>query len=112
MPTKIQLANADWAEQADMLSVNHIEAELRLLPLLSGKAEIITRLDTADFISQSNEDGVSNWDLSAGLPPEEASEEAMQADADEQQGSGLPLRPILRELRIDKLTFTLIDKTE
>ncbi|MCP4009671.1 MAG: AsmA family protein [Proteobacteria bacterium] len=108
----IQLANADWAEKPDMLSVNRLEAELRLLPLLSGKAEIITRLDTADLISQSNEDGVSNWDLSAGLPPEEASEEAMQADADEQQGSGLPLRPILRELRIDNLTFSLIDKTD
>jgi uncharacterized protein involved in outer membrane biogenesis len=106
----VQLANADWAEQADMLTVNRLEAELKLLPLLSGRAEIRTLLDTVDFIAQSNESGVSNWDMSAGLPPDETSEEAIEeATHDDDKPFSLPLRPVIRELRIDNFSFALID---
>ena len=106
----VRLANADWAEQADILTVKRLEAELKLLPLLSGRAEVRTLLDTVDLIAQSNESGVSNWDMSVGLPPDEASEEAIEkATYDDDKAFSLPLRPVIRELRIDNFSFALID---
>ncbi len=106
----VHLKNADWAEQADMLTVKRIEAELKLLPLLSGRAEVRTLLDTVDFIAQSNESGVSNWDMSAGLPLDEAKEEALEETTqNDNEPFSLPLRPVIRELRIDNAIFTLID---
>lgn len=101
----IKMANADWAQTGDMLNVNHLEAELSLWPLLSGKADIRAVLDTAELIAQGDENGVSNWDLSAGKPPDDAMQEAVQ---ESEASSGLPIRPIIRELRLENVKLTKI----
>ncbi len=102
---KMQLGNASWADKADMLSVNHLDAELKLIPLFSGRAELFTHLDTANIIAESNPDGVSNWALGNGAPEKEKPEEI----TDEKAFSGLPIRPIIRELRIEGVNLTVAD---
>ena len=104
---KVQLGNASWGENPDMLSVNHLDVELKLIPLLKGRAEIFTHLDTANIIAESNKEGISNWVMGSGTPEEEKDEP--EETTDDVAFSGLPIRPIIRELRIEGVALTIID---
>ena len=107
-----KLNNAAWAKQSDMLSVEYLHAELPIWPLFSGRAEIRTRLDRAEIIAQSNESGVSNWDMSSGLPAAEISEQALEGTDQDSKGSVLAIRPVIRELSFNNIKLVLADANE
>jgi uncharacterized protein involved in outer membrane biogenesis len=102
----VRLANADWAEQNDMLLINRLEADIGLLALLAGKADVRAVLEQAELLAENNAEGISNWAMGTGKPAQEAE----QADVDEDGFSGLPLQPFIREIRVDDFKLTQVAK--
>lgn len=101
---KVRMANADWAKQEDMLLIEHLEADFGLLALLAGKADIRAVVEQAEVLAEKNADGTSNWAMGTGEPEEEADE----LEVDQDEFSGLPLHPVIREIRIDDFKLTLV----
>jgi len=101
----VRLANAEWAKETDMLKIKRLEADFGLLALLAGKADIRAVVEQADVQAEKNADGVSNWAMGSDKPEVE---EADEVDEDDGEFSGLPLQPIIREIRIDDLKLTRV----
>ena len=97
---KVRMANADWSKQDDMLKVGRLEADVGLLALLSGKADIRAVVEHAEVFAENNAEGISNWAMGTGKPETEAEE----PDEDADEFSGLPLQPIIREIINTDLT--------
>ncbi len=88
---QVSFRNAGWSDIPQMASLNEIEAEIALLPLLSGEIrinEVILR--GGQVVVETNKDGVGNWVLD--LAPQQASAPEESATT----ASGLP--------RIDLMT--------
>ncbi|MFW2438165.1 MAG: AsmA family protein [Arenicellales bacterium] len=106
---KVRMANADWSKQDDMLQIDRLEADFGLLALLAGKADIHAVVEHAEVLAEKNAEGISNWAMSTS-EPEEAAKEADNDEDDE--FSGLPLQPIIREIRIDDFKFTQLTEPD
>src|SRR5690242_3161217 len=89
---QVSFRNAPWSDQPQMASLNEIEAQIALLPLLTGEIRIKdVVLRGGQVIVETNKDGVGNWVLDLapqGAPP--SPDSATTA-------SGLP--------RIDRMTI-------
>jgi uncharacterized protein involved in outer membrane biogenesis len=60
--TDMSLANATWASEPEMLTIKRVEAEMMLLPLLSGKFHIPRfHLEGVKALAETNASGISNW---------------------------------------------------
>ena len=101
----LRLANAAWGSRPDMLSVGQIELELNLISLLGGVADVRGTVNATDLLAESNSGNISNWDLRKAQGKTEAEEEKEADDG------GLPLRPLIREFRIQDLSLTFRDDT-
>jgi uncharacterized protein involved in outer membrane biogenesis len=61
---QVSLSNASWAKDSEMLSLKHIELEVKLFPLFAGNVEISSiNLVGLDAHLQTNNAGQSNWDI-------------------------------------------------
>ena len=102
----LRLANASWSKQKDMLTVSSLDAEIGLLDVLFGNADIRLVVGPAEMLAEKNEEGVSNW----SFKPEEADEEIDVEDEVEEKGDfdGLPLHPVIHEIRIDDFKLTQV----
>jgi len=64
---QVSFRNAAWSDLPQMASLNEIEAEIALLPLLSGQIrikEVVLR--GGQVVVETNKDGVGNWVLDLG----------------------------------------------
>ena len=89
---QVSFRNAPWSDKPQMASLNEIEAEIALLPLLTGEIrvkEVVLR--GGQVVVETNKDGVGNWVLD--LPP---STNPVPANSNTTAG-GLP--------RIDRMTI-------
>ena len=104
----LRLANASWSKQKDMLTVSSLDAEIGLLDVLFGNADIRLVVGPSEMLAEKNEEGVSNWSFKA----EAADEEREVKDEVEESGGfdGLPLHPVIHEIRIDDFKLTQLDK--
>ncbi len=102
----VRLANAEWGEQNDMLLINRLEADVGLLALLAGKADVRAVVEQAEVLAEKNAEGISNWAMGTGKPAQESEE----ADVDEDGFSGLPLQPVIREIRVDDFKLTQVEE--
>jgi uncharacterized protein involved in outer membrane biogenesis len=87
---QVTFRNAPWSDLPQMASLDEIEAEIALLPLLTGEIrikEVVLR--GGQVVVETNKDGVGNWVLD--LAPQTATETATTT------ASGLP--------RIDRMTI-------
>ena len=103
---KVRMANADWAKQDDMLLIDHLEADIGLLALLGGKADIRAVLEHTEMLAEKNAEGISNWAMGTGKPEQQTEE----PDDDVVDFSGLPLQPLNIDIRIDDFKFTRVEK--
>src|SRR5688572_507402 len=82
---QVSFRNAAWSDIPQMASLNEIEAEIALLPLLSGEIrinEVVLR--GGQVVIETNKDGVGNWVLDLAPQAAPAPEESATA------ASGLP----------------------
>ena len=62
----LSLSNATWASNPEMLTLNRIDLNIKMLPLLSKRIEVDSvKLAGLDLHLQKNASGKVNWDMSA-----------------------------------------------
>lgn len=65
---RLSLSNASWASNPEMLTLQHIELDVKALPLLSKRIEIgSVKLAGLELLLQRNSSGKANWDMSADI---------------------------------------------
>ena len=65
---RLSLSNASWASNPEMLTLQHIELDVKALPLLSKRIEIgSVKLSGLELLLQRNSSGKANWDMSADI---------------------------------------------
>ena len=74
--TDAKIANAPWGSKPDMLSVQQLDLELGLLPLLTGEL-LISKfvLDDVQVVFERSEQGDNNWHL---IEPKAAKSKAIR----------------------------------
>ncbi len=66
---RLGLSNASWGKVPDMLTIKHIELDIKTIPLLKGRVEIDRiGLNGVKVYLQTNASGMSNWELSDDGP--------------------------------------------
>lgn len=66
---RLSLSNATWASNPEMLTLNRIDLNIKMLPLLSKRIEVgSVKLAGLDLHLQKNASGKVNWDMSTGSP--------------------------------------------
>jgi uncharacterized protein involved in outer membrane biogenesis len=91
--TDIALANASWASEPEMLAVQRVEAEVMLLPLLTGKLHIPRfHLEGVKALAETNASGVSNWMLTETVDDE--------AEVDDAHDRGTLILPWITDMNI------------
>ena len=107
---RVAIANADWGSRPSMVSLERAEAEVELLPLLTGDIRV-TRLILVepDILLETNATGLSNW--RAGPPSDDRSGAPAGSEGEAERkgeaGGGPPPVPIFNhvEIRRGRLTY-------
>ena len=103
----IVLANAPWASEPEMLSVDRIAASIELSPLLHGNIHIPTiQLQGVKALLETSASGLSNWLL---VEPADAEADADVVDADDTTTPGEMKLPWVGELSIGDVVFNYRD---
>ncbi|MGD2098190.1 MAG: AsmA family protein [Desulfobacterales bacterium] len=92
--TDISFANADWGSQPQMLKIDELRAQVRLLTLLVRKVELRHfALKGVDVLLETNPDGQGNWEFPAGVASVRSAAvfKASQIDADDIRFENLDL---------------------
>ncbi len=66
---RLSLSNATWASNPEMLTLNRIDLNIKMLPLLSKRIEVgSVKLAGLELHLQKNASGKVNWDMSPNSP--------------------------------------------
>ncbi|MCG6909890.1 MAG: AsmA family protein, partial [Deltaproteobacteria bacterium] len=104
----VKLANPAWASRPHMATVDHIEAELALFPLLAGVLDFSLIVKKPDLLLEQNSSGQGNWQFAE--PAEAPAEKETTAEAEApQKAPGLPLRPVVRNLLVSEARIVFQD---
>lgn len=100
----VTLQNAAWASRDDMLILEHVEVQLKLLPLIFGRIEL-NRLEITgfDLMLETDQQGNGNWQF------ESPDAEASVAVAEEPADDDLLTSVILNKAVIQNVTIAYID---
>ena len=104
----VKVANAPWASEPEMLTVERFSAEVAVLPLLRGNLEIKTlRLRGARVSLERNQAGQANWEFAAPG----GADGAAGGDQPPPQGpaGGEVKIPVLQEVVVEDLRLTFRD---
>ena len=102
--TDITLANATWASEPEMLAIQRVEAEVMLLPLLSGKVYIPRfHLEGVKALAETNASGISNWILT------DAVDDEVEVESDDADASGAMKLPWIGDMYISDVEFNYHD---
>ena len=77
----VTLQNADWASREEMLTLEHAEVHLKLLPLIFGQVEL-SRLEIngLDLLLETDRKGKGNWDFATAGADEQVDTEPAADD--------------------------------
>lgn len=97
----VTFANAGWGSRPEMVRLKRLEAEVELLPLISGDVRV-NRLVLVglDVLAETNAQGKGNWEMAAAAPAEPA-EAAKPGEA--------ARLPVVHEVRLKDVTLTYRD---
>lgn len=72
---RVTLANAAWGSRPEMISIQRLEVEVALMPLISGDI-VVNRLVVVepDILVETNAKGQGNWEMAAAKETKEAEE--------------------------------------
>ncbi len=77
----VRVANREWSDEATMVELKALDAQLRLWPLLRGDYEFPElRLTAPKLILEKNREGEPNWAFGGPDPRKEAAKEAATPD--------------------------------
>ncbi len=96
--TDVTFANASWGSQSQMIKIEKLQAQVRLLPLLFRDVELRNiGLAGVDVLLETNPSGKGNWDFSVDDSPARSA------------GVIKPAKIDIDNIRIENLSLTLRD---
>ncbi len=96
----VTFANAPWGSNPEMIVLESLEAQVNLLPLVSGNIEInYINISGLDILLETNAKGKANWDF---LPKTENKIE-------EKNNNQTAALPKVNDVRLDNIKITYID---
>ena len=97
----VTLANAEWGSRPEMVTFGRLDAQVELIPLLSGEARI-NRIVVSDLdaLVETNAEGQGNWQFGETSPPAAGTAET---------GEALPVVPVVDEVVIENAKVTYRD---
>jgi uncharacterized protein involved in outer membrane biogenesis len=109
----IKVSNAEWGSRSHMISVDNIEGELALFPLLRGILDLTLVVDKSDLLLETHSSGQGNWQfgelIKEATEVTKAAEEVAGAAQETESGGWLPLRPFIRKLHLNETHITFLD---
>ena len=109
----IKVSNAEWGSRSHMISVDNIEGELALFPLLRGILDLTLVVDKSDLLLETHSSGQGNWQfgelIKEATEVKKAAEEVAGAAQETESGGWLPLRPFIRKLHLNETHITFLD---
>ena len=109
----VKFANAEWGSRPHMLTIDRIEGEVALFPLIKGILDVSLVVDRPDLLLETHSSGRGNWHFGevAEIVKEtvEAAEKVVQTKAQTDKVAGLPLRLRIRKLQINDTRFAYND---
>lgn len=103
----VSFANASWGSRPEMATVERLEVEMDLLPLLSGEIRVKrVVLVGADILLETDRQGTPNWAFSTPGAPAAEAEPAEEAPTE--SGGGAPL-PTVHAVSIENARVTYRD---
>jgi len=99
----VRFSNPDWASRPDMFTGALVEGEVVLMPLLEGVLDVRLVLESPDLLLETGADGQANWQM-VGDAVEQEADERVSPD-----GGGFPLRPFIREVRLEQVSVAFND---
>ncbi|CCQ74564.1 AsmA family protein [Magnetospira sp. QH-2] len=97
----VSLSNADWGSRKEMVTLALVEAQVSLLPLLSGTVDVQRFiLKDVDALLETDKEGNGNWSFTPAEPAEEKTEEASDGPA---------ALPVIREVVLENVKVTYKD---
>ena len=101
----VTFANADWGTRPEMAKLDRLEAQVELIPLLSGEARITRILVSGlDVLVETDAEGQGNWTFGQ-------KEEAAPAATEGRESSGMPVQPVVQEVVLENAKVTYRDGT-
>ncbi|HWA42273.1 MAG TPA: AsmA family protein [Hypericibacter adhaerens] len=96
----VTFSNAPWGTRPELLKMKRLEAQVRLIPLLSGNVEVNRIvLKGADILLETNDKGQGNWVFN---PPAAASTTSSSTSSTAPSGGGAPTTlPVVHSVRIE-----------
>ena len=83
---EVSIANADWGSRPQMVTLKRAEAQVELLPLITGAIRVTKLvLVEPDILLETNAQGVPNWEFA---PAEEAGEKSAKESDDDGDDAG------------------------
>ena len=108
----VGLQNASWGSSNEMVSIKKFEAELNLIPLLSGQVDVSkVILDGATILLETNAQGQSNFVFDQGKASSAQSSSASSGSASSSSDTGGSPVPVVRKLDIRNADVRFIDAT-
>ena len=89
----ITLSNAEWGSRSHMISIDRVEGEFALFPLLRGILDLTLLVDKSDLLLETHTSGQGNWQFG----------ELAMTDV------WSLLRPLIRQIRINETRITFLD---
>ena len=94
----VSISNADWGSRPEMVSLKRAEAQIELLPLITGDIRVVKLvLVEPDILLETNAQGVPNWEFT---PPEAADETKSEGTSDSEDAAGPPKIPTFDRIEI------------
>ncbi|MBL4615118.1 MAG: AsmA family protein [Magnetovibrio sp.] len=105
--TGVSFGNADWASKTPMMTLDRMEAQVALKPLLSGLLEIDhIVLDGVNLVLETDGQGRANWEFdAAGKAPADFPTNGPVSVSD----GTMALKPEVRDVRLRNVRLTYID---
>jgi uncharacterized protein involved in outer membrane biogenesis len=115
--SSIKFGNADWGSKPHMVSIDAIETEVALFPLLKGILDVTLLVDAPALHLETHSSGQGNWEFIELVEAtvEEVAEAAKNVEQIEGSveealgGGGFPLRVRIRKVAIKGAHITYID---
>lgn len=96
----VTFSNASWGSRPELIKMKRLEAEVRLIPLLSGNVEVNRIvLKGADILLETNDKGQGNWVFTPAAPSTSAT--TTTTTTTPSSSAGPATLPVVHNIRIE-----------
>ena len=103
----VRFANAPWGSRRDMVQLESLKIDVKLLPLITGDIQVERLIMTGlDVFMETDKQGAANWELATAQNAQKKKSPSASSSTASSTASSIP---VIKEIDIKKLKFTFRD---